>query len=416
LLFSILVQLVIMIAVARVMNLLFRRFGQPGVIGETVAGLLLGPSLFGHFFSDFSAQIFGAKPAPPIVILSQIGLIFLMFQIGTNFEFGHMREARAKRGVAPVAIASIGVPLALGVWLGFLSAPSYASGIPPLVYALFCGVALAITAVPVLGRILAEYGLNRQELGVIAIAAAAINDVVGWLLLACVSAIATATFTPSHTAFQVGGVVVFALVCFVALRPAAHWLLARYPIRNGEVPPTLMAILLAFIFVMGMCTFHLGIFAIFGGFAAGLLFHHDAEFVEAWRKQVGVFVLVFFLPIFFTFTGLRTNVLGLTSASDLWWLLIFVAAAILGKIVPVFLAARVSGYNGKEALLIGSLMNTRGLMELIVLNIGFETGFIPQKIFTMLVIMAVVTTLMAGPFLKLLMPRLGLTIPRNVEA
>jgi Kef-type K+ transport system membrane component KefB len=416
LLFSILIQLVIMIAAARIMNLLFRRFGQPGVIGETVAGLLLGPSLLGHFFPGFSTEVFGAKPAPAIVILSQIGLIFLMFQIGTNFEFGHMREGRAKRGVAPLAIASVGVPFVIGVWLGFLSAPSYASGIPPLVYALFCGVALAITAVPVLGRILAEYGLNRHELGVISISAAAINDVTGWLLLAGVAAVATATFTPSQTAFQTGGVILFALICFFALRPAARWLLARYPIKDGQVPPTLMAILLVFIFIMGMCTFRLGIFAIFGGFAAGLLFHHDVDFVEAWRKQVGVFVLVFFLPIFFTFTGLRTNVLGLDTGGDLLWLLIFVAAATLGKIIPVWLAARASGYSGKESLLIGSLMNTRGLMELIVLNIGFETGFIPQKIFTMLVIMAVVTTLMAGPFLKILMPRLGLTIPKNVEA
>ncbi|MEI9903715.1 MAG: cation:proton antiporter [Asticcacaulis sp.] len=177
-----------------------------------------------------------------------------------------------------------------------------------------------------------------------------------------------------------------------------------------------MAILLIFVFIMGMCTFKLGIFAIFGGFAAGLLFHDDHAFVEAWRRQVGAFVLVFFLPIFFTFTGLRTNVLGLDSVSDLLWLVIIVAASALGKIVPVFLAARVSGYNNRESTMLGAMMNTRGLMELIVLNIGFEMGFIPQKIFTMLVIMAVVTTVMAGPCLKFLMPRLGLVIPKGIEA
>jgi Kef-type K+ transport system membrane component KefB len=167
---------------------------------------------------------------------------------------------------------------------------------------------------------------------------------------------------------------------------------------------------------MGMCTFKLGIFAIFGGFAAGLLFHHDRKFVEAWRKQVGTFVLVFFLPIFFTFTGLRTNVLGLTSATDWMWALVFLAGSTFGKIIPVFVAARAAGYTNQEATLIGSLMNTRGLMELIVLNIGFETGFIPQEVFTMLVIMAVVTTMMAGPLLKFTMPRIGLTIPRHIEA
>jgi Kef-type K+ transport system membrane component KefB len=416
LLFSILIQLVIMIGVARAVNLLFRRFGQPGVIGETVAGLMLGPSLFGHFFPATSAAIFGAKPAAPIVILSQIGLIFLMFQIGTNFEFGHLREARAKRAVAPVALASIIAPFALGVGLGYLSAPLFAGGIPVLVYGLFCGVALAITAVPVLGRILAEYGLNRHELGVLAISAAAVNDVMGWLLLAAVSAVATATFTPGHTVLQIAGVIGFALLCFFGLRPAARWLLQRYPVRDGQVSPTLMAILLVFVFAMGMCTFRLGIFAIFGGFAAGLLFHHDQAFAEAWRRQVGTFVLVFFLPVFFTFTGLRTNVLGLTSAADWAWLAMFLAAATLGKIGPVFLAGRVAGYGAVSSVLLGALMNTRGLMELIVLNIGFETGFIPAKVFTMLVIMAVVTTVMTGPLLRVLLPRLGLAVPEGVEA
>jgi Kef-type K+ transport system membrane component KefB len=165
-----------------------------------------------------------------------------------------------------------------------------------------------------------------------------------------------------------------------------------------------------------MCTFKLGIFTIFGGFAAGLLVHHDREFAEAWRRQVGAFVLVFFLPVFFTFTGLRTNLLGLTSGTDWLWLLGFLATGIFGKIIPVFIAGRLTGHGGPASLLLGVLMNTRALMELIVLNIGLETGFLPQKIFTMLVIMAVVTTLMTGPCLKILMPRLGLVIPRGIEA
>jgi Kef-type K+ transport system membrane component KefB len=185
---------------------------------------------------------------------------------------------------------------------------------------------------------------------------------------------------------------------------------------DGEIPPTLMAIFLILVFALGMCTFKLGIFTIFGGFAAGLLVHEDRAFAEAWRRQVGAFVLVFFLPIFFTFTGLRTNLLGLTTGTDWLWLLVFVATGILGKIIPVFFAARLAGYGGPASLLIGALMSTRALMELIVLNIGLETGFLPQKVFTMLVIMAVVTTLMTGPFLKILMPRLGLVIPRDIEA
>jgi Kef-type K+ transport system membrane component KefB len=167
---------------------------------------------------------------------------------------------------------------------------------------------------------------------------------------------------------------------------------------------------------MGICTYFLGIFTIFGGFLCGLLFHHDKAFVEAWRRQVGRFVLVFFLPVFFTFTGLRTNVLGLVSAQDWTWLAVVLAAAIGGKVIPVFLAARLAGFNNHESALLGSLMNTRALMELIVLNIGYDMGVIPQKVFTMLVIMAVATTIMTGPLLKALLPRAGYAIPEGVEA
>lgn len=416
LLFSILIQLVIMIAAARSLNLIFRKWGQPGVIGEIVAGLLLGPSLFGHFFPEFSGSIFGAKPAAPIIILSQVGLILLMFQIGTNFEFGHLTDSKSRKGLGLVTIGSILVPFGLGIAIGHVSAPIFAPQVNVLIYSLFCGVALAITAVPTLGRILYEYGLNRHEVGVLAISAAAINDVIGWLMLATVAAFATASFTPGNTALQVGGVIIFGLVSFFILRPAAHWLLKVFPLKHGDVQPTLMAILLVFIFIMGMCTYKLGIFAIFGGLSAGFLFHHEVRFVDAWRRQVGQFVLVFFLPIFFTFTGLRTNVLGLNTLVDVEWLAIILAAATLGKIVPVYLAGRMSGYDHHQSMLLGSLMNTRALMELIVLNIGFEMGYIPQKVFTMLVIMAVVTTLMTGPLLKIILPRMGHVIPKDIEA
>ncbi len=416
LLISVLLQLVIMVGAARALNLLFRRWGQPGVIGEIVAGLLLGPSLFGHFFPGVSAEVFGLQPAPSIMILSQIGLILLMFQIGMGFEFSRLREPRARRALLPVAAVSVVVPLGLGVWLGYLSAPYFAGEIPVRIYALFCGVAMAITAVPVLGRILAGYGMLRQELGVLAISAAAINDIAGWLLLAVVGALAAAKFSVGREVLHLALVFGFVLLCIFMLRPATNFLLKTFPVREGEVPPTLMSIILIAVFMLGMVTFKLGLFGIFGGFVGGLLVHEHQEFCTAWRRQVGGFVLVFFLPIFFTYTGLHTNLLGLTTRTDFLWLLTFLMVSIAGKIVPVTLAAKWAGYQTHAALLLGVLMNTRALMELIVLNIGLQTGFLPPKMFTILVTMAVVTTVMVGPALKFLTPKLGLTTSIDIEA
>lgn len=244
--------------------------------------------------------------------------------------------------------------------------------------------------------------MERTEIGVIAIAAATFNDVVGWLLLAFVSAYATAHLTGASVAVQIGGLVLFMVALRFALVPAVDRLLTRMPLLEGALPPNLLAAILCLIFALALCTYALGIFAIFGGFAAGLLFHRHHAVAAAWQKQVGQFVLTFFLPIFFTFTGLRTNLLGLTLA-DLPWLLLILAAAILGKIVPVALAARSAGLETRPALTLGALMNTRALMELIVLNVGYELGFLPQSIFTMLVVMAVTTTLMTGPLLRLLL-------------
>jgi Kef-type K+ transport system membrane component KefB len=310
----------------------------------------------------------------------------------------------------------VSVPLLAGILLGRLSAPILAPGTDWVRYSLFLGLGMAITAVPILGRILRQYGLTRTEVGVVAISAAAINDVVGWLLLSAISAYAASQFSAAHLSTQLGGLVALALLLWFALRPLAAHLLRRHPAKHGALDPNLMAIVICMVFALGICTYKLGIFAIFGGFAGGVLFHQDKDFVEAWRGQVGRFVLVFFLPVFFTYTGLRTNVLGLTSASDWEWFTILLSAAVLCKIVPVYLVGRACRFDRNQSSILGVLMNTRALMELIVLNIGFDLGLIPQKVFTMLVLMAVVTTLMAGPLLKRLLAAAGHTIPVGLEA
>jgi Kef-type K+ transport system membrane component KefB len=416
LLFMTLLQLILMVGAARFMHTVFRRFGQPGVIGEIVAGLLLGPSLLGHFFPGFSLSLFGQHASTPITIISQIGLILLMFQIGMDFEFGHLGTPRNRRAAIFVTIFSVSVPLVVGILLGHWSAPALASGIEPVRYSLFLGLGMAITAVPILGRILRQYNLTRTEVGVVAISAAAINDVIGWLLLSALSAFAASQLTTRHLALQLGGLLIFVAALFLVFRPLVAWLLERFPIKNGMVDLNLMAVVICMIFVLGTCTYQLGIFAIFGGFAGGVLFHRNKQFVDAWRGQVGGFVLVFFLPVFFTYTGLRTNVLGLSSGADWQWLAIILAASVLTKMVPVYFVGRACGFNRNESSLLGTLMNTRALMELIVLNIGFDLGFIPQNVFTMMVIMAVVTTLMTGPILKRLLSHSGHVIPAGMEA
>jgi len=413
---STLIQLIIIILFARVAGSVARAVRQPRAVGEIVAGLLLGPSLFGHLFPELSASIFGADSSTAVLILSQIGLILLMFQIGSEFEFGHLRDSQNKRAVLYVSVVSICAPLATGLLLGWWTAPILAPGIDGLTYCLFVGVAFAITAVPVLGRILREYSMTRTETGVIAITAAAANDVVGWVALAGVAAYASAQFSAVQSAYQIGGILLLLLALWFAGRPAVSWLINRFPSEDGQTSNSLLAIVLALIFLAGIGTERLGIFTIFGGFLLGLLFHRHHEFVEGWRKQVGQFVLVFFLPIFFTYTGLRTNVLGLDSASDWAWCGGIVLAAVVAKVVPVYIASRLAGLGSQQSAILGVLMNTRGLMELIVLNVGLSLGFIPPDVFTMLVIMAVVTTIMTGPLLQIMLPRTGHRVDKLIEA
>ncbi|HEY7690607.1 MAG TPA: cation:proton antiporter, partial [Dongiaceae bacterium] len=340
----------------------------------------------------------------------------LMFQIGSEFEFGHLRQAQNKHAVLSIAVASIGVPVVSGLLLGWWTAPVLAPGIDPLTYSLFVGVAFSITAVPVLGRILREYALTRAETGVIAITAAAANDVVGWLALAGVAAYASAQYSPAQSGYQVAGILILLLALWFIGRPAVAWLLRRFPIEDDQPSNTLMAVVFALIFILGIATEGLGIFTIFGGFLLGLLFHRHHRFVAAWNRRVGQIVLVFFLPIFFTYTGLRTNVLGLDSAADWAWCVGIVLAAIVAKVAPVYVAARLAGLGRGQSQILGVLMNTRGLMELIVLNVGLSLGFIPADVFTMLVIMAVVTTIMTGPLLQVMLPKVGHRVDKLIEA
>jgi Kef-type K+ transport system membrane component KefB len=400
LLFSILVQLAIIVAVSRLAGSCAVRIGQSRAVGEIIVGIMLGPSLFGALAPGAFALVFRSASPEPLTVLSQIGLILLMFQIGMEFDFSHIRVRNNRSAVLWIAGVGVLLPFILGVGFAQLSHVALASAATPIVYSLFIGLALAITAVPILGRIMIELDLQRTPLGCIAISAAALNDVIGWLLLALVSTLATASFSTAAFAVKVLLLALFGTACVLIIRP----LLGRVADRVGHaadpLPNNLLCVILCAVFLAALCTYQLGVFAILGGFVLGVLLHDRPALVAAWRARVGAFVEVFFLPIFFTFTGLRTDI-GALNTGPLWgWCALLFALATFGKMAGCYWAARGSGLDSREAGAIGIMMNTRALMELVVINIGYELHVIPGTVFTMLVLMAIGSTVITMPALK----------------
>lgn len=410
-LFFMLLQLTIIVLAGRLGGALALRRGQSAAVGEIVIGILLGPSLFGLVAPDAFEWVFRSAPPEPMAILSQLGLILLMFQIGLEFDFSHLREQRNRRATLWVAALSLAAPFALGLGFGYLTAPILSPDANRLGSALFVATAFSITALPILGRIMIEFDIARTPLGVIAISAAAINDVIGWLMLALVTALSSAAFEPRGFALRVALVLGFFIGSWFLVRPVMKAIIRMASPRTGHLSNNLLGVLLAAVFVSAMCTYQIGIFAIFGGFMMGVLLHDEHELVAAWKERIGRFVTVFFLPIFFTYTGLRTNIGGLDNAAAWAWCALLILLATIGKFGGAYLAARASGLSHHEASVLGIMMNTRALMELIVINVGYDLGVISQQVFTMLVLMAIVSTVVTTPGLRAWLPRLGWQAP-----
>lgn len=400
LVFFTLLQLTVIILAARLAGAVALRLGQTAVVGEILVGILLGPSLLGWLAPAPFDYVFHSIDGAPMQVLAQLGLVLLMFQIGLSFEFGHLNQHRHRRAVLWIALASLALPFALGFFVGNLSAPLLSPQAHPLVSALFVATALSITALPILGRILLDFNLAQTPLGVVTISAAAINDVVGWLLLMLVSMIALSAFNPAHFAGHVLLILGFFLLAWFVARPVLIGAIHRFDHGSQTLSPNTLGIVLAAIFLAAMTTFSLGIFAIFGGFLTGVLLHREHRFVHAWDRQISPFVTVFFLPIFFTYTGLRTDIGSLNTLDNWLWCLVILAVATLGKFGGAYLAARWTGHTPTESKIIGILMNTRALMELIIINVGYDLGAISREVFTMLVIMAIVSTVLTTPLLR----------------
>jgi Kef-type K+ transport system membrane component KefB len=419
LLYFTLLQLSVIILAARLGGEVAHRVGQSPAVGEIIVGILLGPSLFGLVVPVVFAYVFLSTPPAPMQMLSQIGLILLMFQIGLEFDFAHLLDRHHRRAVSYVATASMLGPFALGFGFGYFTAPLLSPGVDPIASALFIATAFSITALPILGRMMMEFKITRLPIGVIAISAAAINDVVGWMLLALVTALTLANFSATDFGIKVLLVAGFFLTWWFLVRPFMKRLIrlsqtGPAPVGEkagrGTLTHNLLGVVLAGILLSAIATFQIGIFAIFGGFMMGVILHDEHEFVDAWKERVGHFVMVFFLPIFFTYTGLRTNISGLDSASAWGWCLLLIALATLGKFGGSYVAARRAGLSHQEGKVLGILMNTRALMELIVINVGYDLGVISQQVFTMLVLMAIFSTVITTPGLRRWLPSLGIGI------
>ena len=394
-----LLQIITIIIVARFFGWIFRKIGQPSVIGEIIAGIFLGPSLLGMYLPEYSSMLFPTESLGNLQFLSQIGLILFMFVIGMELDLKVLKN-KAKEAVV-ISHASIVIPFALGMGLSYFIYHQFApAGVEFLSFSLFMGIAMSITAFPVLARIVQERGIHKTRLGTIVITCAAADDITAWCILAAVIAIVKAgTFASSLY------IMAFALLYVIAMlflvKPFLKKVGDLYSNRESLSKPV-VAIFLLTLIISSYLTEIIGIHALFGAFMTGAIMPDITKIRNIFIEKVEDVAVILLLPLFFVFTGLRTEI-GLINDAYLWKITgLIIAVAVTGKFLGSALAARFVGQNWRDSLTIGALMNTRGLMELVVLNIGYELGVLSPKIFTMMVIMALVTTFMTGPALDII--------------
>lgn len=394
-----LLQIITIIVVARVFGWLCKLIGQPTVIGEIAAGIFLGPSLIGMFFPEFSLFLFPKQSLGNLQFLSQIGLILFMFIIGMELDL-KVLKTKAQEAIV-ISHASIILPFALGVGLSLYIYQQFApDGISFLSFALFIGIALSITAFPVLARIVQERGLSKTKLGTMVITCAATDDITAWCILAAVIAIVKAgSFLSSVYTILLAGA--YVLLMLKIVKPFLQRLGDHFSYKEG-LTKTVVAVFFVVLLLSAYSTEVIGIHALFGAFMAGVIMPTNQSFRNLFIEKVEDISMVLLLPLFFVFTGLRTQI-GLLNDPYLWQVTgIIIAAAVAGKFIGSAVAARFVKQSWRDSLIIGSLMNTRGLMELVVLNIGYDIGVLSPEIFAMMVIMALATTCMTGPALDLI--------------
>lgn len=393
-----LAQIVVIILVARLFGWIFQKIGQPSVIGEIIAGIVLGPSLIGSYFPEFSAALFPVESFSNLQFLSQIGLILFMFVIGMELDLKVLKN-RAHDAVV-ISHASIIIPFALGMGLAYYIYESFApESVKFSSFGLFIGIAMSITAFPVLARIVQERGLHKTKLGTMVITCAAADDITAWCLLAAVIAIVKAGSFLSSL-YVIALAVLYVLTMIKVVRPFLKRVAELHTTQETLGKP-IVAIFFVTLIMSAYATEVIGIHALFGAFMAGAIMPENVKFRNVFIEKVEDVALVLLLPLFFVYTGLRTQI-GLLNDPYLWKVTgLIILVAVIGKFIGSALAAKYVGQDWKDSLIIGALMNTRGLMELVVLNIGYDLGVLGPEIFAMMVIMALVTTFMTGPAIDL---------------
>jgi Kef-type K+ transport system membrane component KefB len=397
-LMHVLLALTVIIITARAMGALFSRLGQPAVVGEVLAGIVLGPSVLGRICPDVAAYLLPPAVAPFLGVLAQVGVVIYMFLVGLELDLKQIRASGHSTVI--ISHASIVAPFVFGSALALILYPRLAtSDVPFTVFALFSGVSMAVTAFPVLARILTERGAHKSKLGVIALTCAAVDDVTAWCLLALVVGVASTRMGGGLV--TIGLSVVYITGMLVVVRPGIQKLVALQD-RRGDMGKGVLAIVFVGMLLSALATEYIGIHAIFGAFVLGALVPHDSRVARALGNKLGDVVVVLLLPAFFANTGMRTKI-GLVSGPGEWAMCALITlVACAGKFGGSSIAARLSGMRWTDSAAIGILMNTRGLMELVVLNIGLDLRVISPTLFAMLVIMAVVTTMATTPVLHLL--------------
>lgn len=408
LMLHVLATLTAVVALGTLLGYLCRFIGQPPVIGEVMAGIFLGPSLLGaispeaiDFFIPPPEVDAGGKVNAALKALSQLGVVLYMFLVGLELDVVRLKH-RAHAAIA-ISHASIAIPFVLGAVLALWIYPRFSYNNTDFTsFALFCGVAMSITAFPVLARILTDRKMQNTNLGAVALGCAAADDVTAWCLLAVVIGVAKADLNGALAV--IAGALTFVAIMLLLIRPILRWGTNKIEREHDNIPQIVMSITFALVLICAFTTESIGIHSLFGAFLLGAIVPNNSRIGRLFTERVKDPVNILLLPAFFAFTGMRTQI-GLVQGFDNFvWCIVIIMVATVGKFGGTLIAARVSGETWRDSAALGTLMNTRGLMELIVLNIGLDMGIITPRLFTMMVIMAIATTIATAPILRWLIP------------